>query len=188
VSSCKESTQSPESENTTTEVKQETKPPAKKVNNNTNYLCKINGKDWSYTEASGIVDRHKKTGKRTAIITFKKKLEKGSETVQLRYDGDTYELEYLLAHLKLPKKEGGMMTGMFDFYPEAMAKNPNSEMSGKLDLTDPKLASGNAEFKNINMKFEKELLANPDDATISITDLSFKGIGYTNLDKAFNLK
>lgn len=60
----------------------------RKTKNNGTFLCKINGKDWSYTKASGIVSRHKKTKKSTAVFTFTKQLEKGKETVQLYYDGE----------------------------------------------------------------------------------------------------
>ena len=183
--SCKDSKQNTEAEATNTEAKQEVKSVKKEVSANTTYLCKLNGKDWGYSEASGIVSRHKKTGKRTAIITFKKKLDKGSETVQLRYDGDTYELETVLVHLKLPKKGGGRVSGIYELFPDTRARNPDSDMSGKIDLTDPTKASGNAELINLNLKYEKELLDNMDDAVISATGIKFSGIGYSDLNKSF---
>lgn len=156
-----------------------------KISDNSTFLCKINGEDWGYTEASGIVSRHKKTGKRTAIITFKKKLDKGSESIQLYYDGDSFDLEKASAHLKFPKKGGGMVSGIYALYPDTRDQNPNSDMSGKLDLSDPTEASGNAELINFNIRYEKDLLDNPDDAIITATGLKFNGIGYSDVNKAF---
>lgn len=155
-----------------------------KTSDNSTFLCKINGEDWGYTEASGIVSRHKKTGKRTAIITFKKKLDKGSESIQLYYDGDSFELEKAAAHLKFPKKGGGMVSGIYALYPDTRAQNPNSDMSGKLDLSDPAEASGNAELINFNIRYEKDLLENPDNALITVTGLKFSGIGYSDINKS----
>ncbi|GAA4230557.1 hypothetical protein GCM10022291_01010 [Postechiella marina] len=57
------------------------------------FLCNIKGEAWNYTKVSGIVSQNKKTQKRTAIITFTKQLEKGKESVQLFYDGNTNILE-----------------------------------------------------------------------------------------------
>lgn len=156
-----------------------------KNSDNSIFLCKINGKDWGYTKASGVVSRHKKTGKRTAIITFKKKLDKRSESIQLYYDGDSFELEKASVHLKFPKKGGGNVSGIYALYPDTRAKNPNSDMSGKLELSNPTEASGNAELINFNIKYEKGLLDNPDDAVISVTGLKFSGIGYSDVNKAF---
>ncbi|WAC03461.1 hypothetical protein N7U66_08220 [Lacinutrix neustonica] len=44
-----------------------------KDSKNGTYLCKINGEDWYYTKASGLVYKDKKTGIQMATITFKKK-------------------------------------------------------------------------------------------------------------------
>lgn len=145
-------------------------------------LCEINGVAWAYTKASGIVSRHKKTGKRTAIITFKKKLDKGSETIQLYYDGDNFELERVSAQLKWAKTDGGRMTGFYNFDPSSRGKQLEAQLSGVLDLSDPSAATGTAEATNINISYEKNLLANPEDAVINITGLSFSGIGYSDLN------
>jgi len=166
------------------EEKISTKTEVKVVNEGT-YLCKINGKDWGYTKASGIVSKNKKTGKRTAIITFKKKLEKGSESVQLKYDGDTFKLESASLQLKFPKKDGNLMTGFYDLFPDTRDRNPESEMSGIIDLSNATTASGIAELIKFNMKYEKELLENPKDAVITVSGLKFSGIGYSDLDKLF---
>ncbi len=156
--------------------------PAPQSTNQGTKLCEINGVTWAYTKASGIVSRHKKTGKRTAIITFKKKLEKGSETIQLYYDGDNFELERVSAQLKLAKKDGGRMTGFFNFEPTSRAKQPDAQLSGALDLSDPSAAAGTAEATTVNISYEKNLLANPEDAVINITGLSFSGVGYSDLN------
>jgi len=166
------------------EEKIRTKTEDKAVNEGT-YLCKINGKDWAYTKASGIVSRHKKTGKRTAIITFKKQLEKGSESVQLYYDSDSFELESASLQLKFPKKGGTLMTGFYDLFPDTRDKNPESDMSGTLDLSNPTTASGTAELIKFNMKYEKGLLENPKDAVVTVSDLNFSGVGYSDIDKLF---
>ncbi len=148
-------------------------------------LCKINGKDWQYTKASGIVSRHKKTGKRTAIITFKKKLDKGSESIQLKYDGDSFDLESASLQLKFSKKDGGLMTGFYDLFPDTRDRNHESDMSGTLDLSNTTTASGNAELINFNISYEKELLENPKDAIVTVSDLHFLGIPYSDIDKLF---
>ncbi|MBT8195847.1 MAG: hypothetical protein KJO64_05435, partial [Bacteroidia bacterium] len=137
-----------------------------KANSNSTYLCKINGEDWAYTKASGIITTHKKTGKRTAMITFKKKLEKGSESIQLRYNAESLELEVVSIQLKFQKKEGGLFTCFYELFPVTKDRYPESKISGTIDLSDATSASGIAQIKNINIKFEKERLQNPDDAVI----------------------
>ncbi|CAN0605202.1 unnamed protein product, partial [Ectocarpus sp. 12 AP-2014] len=82
---------------------------AKKDNTST-FLCKINGKDWAYTKASGIISMEGKPRKRTAIITFKKKLEKGSESIQLWYNADSFELITTAVQLRFKNKEGKLFT------------------------------------------------------------------------------
>ncbi len=186
IGACKNDNQKEVSknENQDQEEKISTKTKAKAVKEGT-YLCKINGKDWAYTKASGIVSKHKKTGKRTAIITFKKQLEKGSESVQLKYDGDSFELESASLQLKFPKKGGGLITGFYDLFPDTRDKNPNSDMSGTVDLSNATTASGHAELIKFNIKYEKELLDNPNDAVITVSNLSFSEVGYSDIDKLF---
>ncbi len=157
------------------------KPLPQNVNQGTK-LCEINGVAWAYTKASGIVSRHKNSGKRTAIITFKKKLEKGSESIQLYYDGDSFELEKVTAQLKLAKNGGDRMTGFFSFDPNLRGKQPDAQLSGTLDLSDPSTAAGTAEATDVNISYEKNLLANPEDAVINITGLTFSDVGYSDLN------
>ena len=164
------------------------KSPEKETKNKTTYLCKINGKDWGYTKASGIVSRHRKTNKREAIFTFTKQLEKGKETVQLFYDGDTNQLEQVNIHLKVPKTDGKRMTAMYLYYPETMKFHPKAKITGSIDLSNSSNASGNAEVKNLNIRYEKNQLKNTGDEIITVTGINFKGIGYSDADKLFGSK
>jgi cytoskeletal protein RodZ len=183
ITSCKESTEKTKDNTNKVEDTRENKSVEVKSNTNTTYLCKINGEDWSYTKASGIVSRHKKTKKRTAIITFTKKLDKGKETVQLFYDGDTYQLEKVSIHLKQPKKDGGEMTAMYQLLIEGGRRLPDSNISGTLDLSNPTTVSGTANVKNMKMLFEEEQLEDKTMTVITLTPLSFDGIGYSELNK-----
>jgi len=91
--SCKENTTQISNEKSRVkELKEEVVSEEIKSKSNSNYLCQINGQDWNYTKASGIVSTHARTKKRTATVTFKKKLEKGSENIQLTYDAISFKL------------------------------------------------------------------------------------------------
>lgn len=180
LASCKDATQTSVEQQETTETAtskvinkaatQESKPKT-----NGTFLCKINGKDWSYTKASGIVSTHKKSKKRTAIITFTKQLEKGKEIVQLFYDGNTYKLEKASVHIKVDKKGGGKMTGMYQLI-------TNSDL-GTLDLTNPTAASGTTKALTLKILFEKGKLEDENMGAISLSAFNFSSIGYSNLDK-----
>lgn len=183
VSSCKESNKNSEVENKTIEISKNAATAKTKSQNTTTYLCKINGRDWAYTKASGIVSTHARTKKRTALITFKKKLEKGSESIQLHYDADSFELEVVSVQLKFSKKDGKLFTCFYDLHPDTRDRYPESELSGSIDLSDLTTASGIAELKNINIKYEKESLQNSEDAIINITGLKFTNVGYSDIDK-----
>lgn len=153
------------------------------------YLCKINGVDWGYTKASGIVSQHKKTKKKTAQFTFKRKLEKGSESIMLDFDGSSFQLESASLILKFPKKGGGRVSGHYSLFPDTRNQHPNSDMSGVIDLTNPGQAAGSAVLTKFNIQYEKELLEHPDrDAIVTITDLKFEGISYSDINKVLNLK
>ncbi|MFT5906089.1 MAG: hypothetical protein ACI9E1_001694 [Cryomorphaceae bacterium] len=151
------------------------------VSNNT--LCKINGQDWNYTKASGIVSTHARTKKRTALLTFKRKLEKGSEHIQLHYDTETSKLIAASLQLKFTKKDGKLSTCFYDIKPETRSRKPQTELMGSIDLSNPSNASGTAEIKNLNINYEKDKLKNAEDAVITVTDLKFTDIGYSDTDK-----
>lgn len=159
-------------------------PPTTEPTQKGTLLCKINGKPWHYTKASGIITADRKTGERTALITFKRKLDKGSESIQLYYDADTYELQKANIQLKFPKAGGGRFGGIYELsnLPHTQ-KVPGNSKEGTIDLSDPNAASGTATVINAGVLFEKEQLANEEDAIVSLTDLRFSGIGYSDLAK-----
>ncbi len=171
--------------NSVSEEKSNAKIVSYKSNLKTTYLCKVNGKDWGYTKASGIVVRNKNTGKRSATITFKRKLEKGSESIQLTYDGDSFQLERASLILKFPKKGGGLVSGHYSLHPDTRDQNPESNMSGTIDLSNASLASGNAELSKFNMKYEWSLLEDPKNRVVTISGLNFKDVGYSDVNKTF---
>jgi hypothetical protein len=170
--------QTPSAETSTIPV-----PVVESVQNGT-LLCQINGKPWHYTKASGLITADRKTGARTALITFTKKLEKGSESIQLYYNAETYELQKANAQLKFPKAGGGRFGGIYELsdLPHTQ-KVPGNSKAGTIDLSDPKAASGTANVINAGVLYEKEQLANAEDAVVSLTDLRFAGIGYSDLAK-----
>ena len=155
------------------------------IESNGTFLCKINGKDWSYTKASGIVSRHRKTKKRTAIITFIKQLDKGKESVQLFYDVDKNILEEATAILKLPKKGGGKMSAMYRIQLNGSKRLPESEISGTIDLSNATAASGTAEVSKMKIRFEEGNLEDGTMSVITFTPLNFSGIGYSDSEKLF---
>jgi len=151
-----------------------------KQGNEGTYLCKINGKPWHYTKASGLVSRHKKTKKYDATFTFTKKLDKGSEVVQLFYDGDSYKLDRAAVHLKVAKVSGGLMTAMYIYHPKMMKKHPNAKVSGVIDISNPTKASGKAEISDLDVTYDKEKVKYSRDKIVTVTDVSFAGIGYSS--------
>ena len=155
-------------------------PAAKEVNEGT-LLCQVNGQPWHYTKASGIITTERKSGKRTAIITFKKKLEKGSESIQLYYNAETFEMEKAALQLKRAKTDGGKMTGFYNLGAETANKLPGHSVAGTIDLSNAATAAGTATLMNGGIRWEKELLANPEDAVVSVTDLRFTAVGYSDL-------
>ena len=153
-----------------------------KSRDNTTYLCKINGEDWGYTSADGLVSRNSSTKVRTATITFIKKLEKGSESVQLEYDVDANTLTRVLAELKRPDKEGNLFTNFYNQSADRLDRNPEASMSGTVTLTeDQRFAAGNAIF-TVQNDFEKDKLGNMDDLLITVSDLNFSGVAYSDTD------
>ena len=189
LTSCKDDKQSvtetvKDSEATTNEVITKTINTEVKKESKGTFLCKINGKDWSYTKASGIVSTHKRSKKRTAIITFTKQLEKGKESVQLFYDGDTNMLEKATAILKTPKKGGGRMGAMYQLLNEGGKRLPDSKISGTIDLSKS-AASGSAEVLNMKIRFEEGNLEDESMSVISFSPFSFSGIGYSDIDKLY---
>ena len=153
-----------------------------KTADNSTYLCKINGEEWGYTSADGLVSRNSSTNVRTATITFIKKLAKGSESVQLEYDVDANTLTRVLAELKRPDKEGNLFTNFYNQSADRLDRNPKASMSGSITLSeDQRVAAGNALF-TVQNDFEKDKLGNASDLLITISDLNFSGVPYSDTD------
>ncbi|ASO03986.1 hypothetical protein [Arenibacter algicola] len=149
---------------------------------NTTYLCKINGEDWGYTSADGLVSRNSSTNKRTATITFIKKLEKGSESIQLEYNVDANTLTRVLAELKRPDKDGNLFTNFYNQSADRLDRNPEASMSGTVTLSeDQRVVAGNALF-TVQNDFEKDKLGNKGDLLITVSDLNFSGVSYSDTD------
>ena len=149
---------------------------------NTTYLCKINGEDWGYTTADGLVSRNSSTNKRTATITFIKKLEKGSESIQLEYNVDANTLTRVLAELKRPDKDGNLFTNFYNQSADRLDRNPEASMSGTVTLSeDQRVVAGNALF-TVQNDFEKDKLGNKGDLLITVSDLNFSGVSYSDTD------
>ena len=184
LNSCGETQKKEQNQETTSEnnMAEATKPTPAKKEGNTTFLCKINGEDWGYTEVSGIVSRNSATKVRTATISFKKKLEKGSEAVQLEYNVDTNTLTRVLAELKRPDKEGNLFTNFYNQAANRLDINPEASMSGTITLDeDERVAKGTAVF-TVQNDFEKDKLGNPEDLLITISDLNFSGVSYSDTD------
>ncbi len=167
------------SENKMTETAETT---LAKKEGNTTLLCKINGEDWGYTTASGLVSRNSSTKVRTATITFVKKLDKGSETIQLEYDVDDNALTIVRVELKRPAKDGKTITAFYNQYANQLDRDPEASMSGTVSLDeDEREVSGKALFA-ISNDYEQDKLANPDDLLITISDLNYSGVSYSDTD------
>lgn len=153
-----------------------------KRGDNTSYLCKINGEDWGYTSADGLVSRNSSTNIRTATITFIKKLEKGSESIQLEYNVDANTLTRVLAELKRPDKDGNLFTNFYNQAADRLDRNPEASISGTVTLSeDQRVAAGNALF-TVQNDFEKDKLGNKGDLLITVSDLNFSGVSYSDAD------
>ena len=182
--SCGETNKKEQDTETTSEnkISETAKPTLAKKEGNTTFLCKINGEDWGYTSADGLVSRNSSTKVRTATITFVKKLAKGSESVQLEYDVDANTLTRVLAELKRPDKEGNLFTNFYNQSASQLERNPEASMSGTVTLSEDKHeAAGNAIF-TVQNDFEKDKLANPKDLLITVSDLNFSGVFYSDTD------
>ncbi len=168
-----------------TSIKYKEKKPKKKTALHETLLCKVNGKDWGYTSASGIVSTQRKTGKRKAVVTFKRKLEKGSESIQLYYDADTKVLDNISCSIKVPKTNKDRGVSVFGGAVLGKEVANKDDINGKIDLSDTKYLSGTGHIRNIPIfALEKKNLANPADSIITITNLKFANISYSDLDKA----
>jgi hypothetical protein len=149
---------------------------------NSKPLCNINGEVWSYTSSDGLVSRNSDTKVRTATIGFTKKLDKGSESIQLEYDVDKNVLNNVWVQLKRPDKEGNIITAFYTQYGNKIDLNPGASLSGTLALSeDTRKASGNATITIFNDDKKSEEF-NVEYKTITITNLNFSDISYSDTD------
>lgn len=182
--SCGETNKKEQSLESATEIKTIETAVINKTTNtsNKNTLCKINGKNWQYTSADGLVTRNSQTKVRTAIMGFKRKLDKGSESIQLAYDVDKNVLNNVWVQLKLPNKEGKIITAFFTQYGDKIDLNPGASLTGTVALSeDSREASGEATITVLNddkknREFEAEY------SKITISDLNFSGVPYSDTD------
>lgn len=149
------------------------------------YLCKINNEDWYYTKASGLVYIEKKTAIKKAIITFKKKLNRGNESIQLEYDVEKNILVRVLINIKRLDNEGKTISALYKATLKTISRIPATNLSGNIDLSNPNTASGTANFK-VENNYEKKKIKNQEDLLIYVSGLNFSGISYSDLNKTFN--
>lgn len=147
-----------------------------------NTLCKINGEPWSFTEASGIVIEDKNRRIRMLKLTFTKYLNPGKEHVSLTYDEATKELLEASVQIKQPGKDDKRIHSIYLFNERTAKSSPNSTISGQVTI-DEETVSGTAQMQNIPIQYEASLLANEKDAVITVTELSFNNIPFSDVKK-----
>ncbi|WP_422859479.1 hypothetical protein ACOKFD_00625 [Flagellimonas sp. S174] len=179
--SCKNENKKEPEKNVAAQMATENSPVKKTIGKGT-YLCKINGKDWYYTSASSVVAKNENIGFRRATITFKKKLNKGTESIQIAYNADEQTVVSALVSLKPNDINGNLISAMYNM--RLGYVKPSESMSGTIDLSDMEAASGTAKI-TIENDYEKAKL-NPEDHILKITDLSFSGVGYSDINREFD--
>ena len=85
--------------------------------------------------------------------------------------------------------EGNLFTNFYNQSADRLDRNPKASMSGSITLSeDQRVAAGNALF-TVQNDFEKDKLGNASDLLITISDLNFSGVPYSDTDdlkKLFN--
>ncbi|WP_044403156.1 hypothetical protein [Lacinutrix sp. Hel_I_90] len=147
-------------------------------------LCKINGEDWQYTTASGIIFTEKKSTVKKALFTFKKKIDKGSEVVQVEYNLENNTLIRVLVNIKRSNTEGNKISAHYAATEHSAATNKNIVLSGTIAISDSNTASGTANFK-VDNRYEKTTLKHSEDLLIHVSNLHFSGVGYSDIDNTF---
>ena len=128
------------------------------------------------------MSRNSTTKLRRASIGFKKKLDKGSESIQLEYDVDKNVLNNVWVQLKRADKDGKIITVFYTQYGDKIQLDSKASLSGTVSLNEnTRKASGTAEIiiSNDNSKDDR---ANPDVALITISGLSFADVSYSDTD------
>ncbi|TKD60469.1 hypothetical protein [Flavobacterium sp. ASW18X] len=149
---------------------------------NDNVLCNINGAPWSYTEASGVLVDDKNRGIRVLTLTFTKYLNPGKEHLSLSFDEATKELFEASVQIKQPGKDGQRIHAIYLYNERTAKSNPKGSISGQVTL-DHDVASGTAQLQNLHIQYEGSLLANEKDTEITVTDLSFNNIAFSDVKK-----
>lgn len=162
-----------------------TTPQAKEVAKNTSsgtFLCKVNGEDWYYTSSNGLVSENSAIKVRTATIGFTKQLAKGTESIQLEYDVKKNVLNNIWVQLKRPNKEGQPITAFYTQYGDKLHLKPEASLSGTVNLDESgRKASGTAIFTIAN-DYEQDQLVHTEDLRITVTDLNFTDVAYSDTD------
>jgi hypothetical protein len=147
-----------------------------------NTLCKINGEPWSYTEASGIIVSDKKKSARILKLTFTKQVNPGKESVALSFDEATKELLEASVQMKQPGKDGKRIHAIYLYNERTTNSNPKSKGTGQVTIGNG-VASGTAQLQNLRIQYESSLLDDQEDAEITVTDLSFSNIAFSDVKK-----
>ncbi|WP_408032668.1 hypothetical protein [Tenacibaculum xiamenense] len=153
------------------------------VTNKGTLLCKINDQNWYYTKASGLVTKNKRTDETLATITFKRRMDKKTESVQLDYDVTTKKLKNIgvsiyIEQNKLVGFKGGLQRTDYELY-ASDKKEPKESLSGTINTSDTKTLSGNANAVIVHSL--KRLIKNKKDQVIHITDLQFSNVSYSDI-------
>ena len=147
-----------------------------------NVLCKINGEPWSFTEGSGVLVEDKNKDMRLLKLTFTKYLNPGKEHIGLTYNEATKELIEASVQIKQPGKGDKRIHAIYLYNERTTEDNPKSSVSGQVTIGE-EVASGNAQLQNLHIQYEGSLLANQKDAEITVTELSFNDIPFSDVKK-----
>ena len=95
---------------------------------------------------------------------------------------DANTLTRVLAELKRPDKDGNLFTNFYNQAADRLDRNPEASISGTVTLSeDQRVAAGNALF-TVQNDFEKDKLGNKGDLLITVSDLNFSGVSYSDTD------
>jgi hypothetical protein len=169
---------------TTHEASAATITTTERVNKKDIHLCKINGEDWQYTTASGIIFTEKNSTVKKALFTFKKQIEKGSEAVQVEYNLENNTLIRVLVNIKRSNKEGKSISAHYVATENSAATNKNIVLSGTIVISNSNTAAGTANFK-VDNRYEKTALKYSEDLLIHVSNLHFSGVRYSDIDNTF---
>ncbi len=148
-------------------------------------LCKINGRPWHYTKASGIITLNRRTEEKLITVTFDKKMDKRTENVQLYYDAKTKQLKNTTVSIyveqnKLPGFKGGLARTDYALFSRD-EKESGEILSGTVELSSDTALSGEAMATIAH--HAKRLIKNKGDETVTISDLKFENVSYSDLTK-----